>query len=595
VQRRILPFRALAVALLFTAPLAAAEKRPLATVAHIKLSGSLGETHVAADPLFGHTPENFKAKLDRIKKAKNDRTIRGLYLYLDDVTAGWGKLDELTRAIRDFRKSGKKALAYLESGSSKDYLIALACDRVYLPEAGWLMLTGMRAEVLFFKELFDKIGVKADMLQMGAYKGAAEPFTRTKLSPENRRQLESVLDDYYDNSMVARIVKARARQKWTPEAVKKLIDRGPFSARQAVKEGLTDGTTYPEGVKDVLKDLLDAEVVKVVEDYGKEKAKELDLSNPLALLKLLSPSKPRPSKGPKVAVVYAVGAITTGKGGRGLLAGETVGSTTLVKAIREAEEDTTVKAIVLRVDSPGGSALASDLIWDELRRCKKPVVASMSDVAASGGYYISMAAGKIYAEPATLTGSIGVVGGKLTLGGLYDKVGLKTEVLKRGAHADILSTDRPFSPSEKETFTRLMRDIYDQFLDKALAGRVKAGRKMTRADLEKLAGGHIWTGRQAKANGLVDELGTLEDAIRDAWKQAKMPATIEPELLILPKPKPLLDELMDLLGEAQAPLPRMQRLPALRELGDKVGTLEGLLKLRGEPVWLVAPYGLSVK
>jgi protease-4 len=581
--------------LLVRAPLAAADKRPLATVAHIKLSGSLGETHVAADPLFGHTPENFKTKLDRIKKAANDRTIRGLYLHLDGVSAGWGKLDELTRAIGDFRKSGKKALAYLESGSSKDYLIALACDRVYLPEAGWLMLTGMRAEVLFFKELFDRIGVKADMLQMGAYKGAAEPFTRTKLSPENRRQLESVLDDYYDNTMVARIVTARAKQKWTPEAVKKLIDRGPFAAKQAAKEGLTDGTTYPDGVKDVLKDLLDAEVVKVVEDYGKEKAKELDLSNPLALFKLLSPSKPRPSKGPKVAVVYAVGAITTGKGGRGLLASETVGSTTLVKAIREAEEDTTVKAIVLRVDSPGGSALASDLIWDALRRCKKPVVASMSDVAASGGYYISMAAGKIYAEPATLTGSIGVVGGKLTLGGLYDKVGLKTEVIRRGAHADILSTDRTFSASEKETFTRLMRDIYDQFLDKALAGRTRAGRKMTRADLEKLAGGRIWTGRQAKANGLVDELGTLEDAIRDAWKQAKMPATVEPELLILPKPKPLLDELLDLLGETRAPLPRMQRLPALRELGDRLVTLEGLLKLRGEPVWLIAPYGLSVK
>ena len=576
-------------------PLAAADKRPLATVAHIKLSGSLGETHKAADPLFGHTPENFKTKLDRIRKAKTDRSIRGLYLYLDNVTAGWGKLDELTRAISDFRKSGKKALAYLESGSSKDYLIALACDRVYLPEAGWLMLTGVRAEVTFFKELFDKVGIKADMLQMGAYKGAAEPFTRTRLSPETRRQLEGVLDDYYDNSMVARIVAARTKHRWKPADVKKLIDRGPFSAKQAAKEGLTDGTTYPDGVKDVLKELLDAEVIRIVTDYGKEKAKELDLSSPLAILKLLSPSKPRRSRGPKVAVVYAVGAITTGKGGRGLLAGETVGSTTMVKAIREAEEDSTVKAIVLRVDSPGGSALASDLIWNELRRCKKPVVASMSDVAASGGYYISMAAGKIYAEPGTLTGSIGVVGGKLTLGGLYDKVGLTTEVITRGAHADILSTGRTFSATEKETFGRLMRDIYDQFLAKALAGRVKAGRKMTRAELEKLAGGRIWTGRQAKANGLVDELGTLEDAIRDAWKQAKMPATIEPELLILPKPKPLLDEVLDLLEEIQAPLPKMQRLPALRDLGDRLSALEGLLKLRGEPVWLVSPYGLTVK
>lgn len=593
-HRRFLPTLVLTV-LLSAAPLTAAEKRPLAKVAHIKLSGSLGETHVAADPLFGHTPENFKAKLDRIKQARNDRAIQGLYLYLDGVTVGWGKIDELTRAIADFRKSGKKALAYLEAGNSKDYLIGAACDRVYLPEAGWLMLTGMRAEVMFFKDLFDKIGVKADMLQIGAFKGAAEPFMRTTLSPETRRQLESVVDDYYDNSMVARIVAARKKQKWTPESVKKLIDRGPFAAKQATREGLIDGTAYPEGVADVFKELLDAVTVTIVEDYGKSKAKDLDLSSPLALFKLLSPSKPRPSKGPKVAVIYAVGAINTGKGGRGLLAGETVGSTTLVEAIRQAEDDATVKAIVLRVDSPGGSALASDLIWNALRRCKKPVVASMSDVAASGGYYISMAAGKIYAEPGTLTGSIGVVGGKLTLGGLYDKVGLKTEIIRRGAHADILSTEKPFSASEKETFLRLMRDVYDQFLDKALAGRVKAGRKMTRADLEKLAGGRIWTGRQAKANGLVDELGTLEDAVTDAWKRAKMPATVEPELLILPRPKPLLDELMDFMGDVKGPVPQMKQVPALRELGDRVGTLEGLLKLRGEPVWLVTPYSFTVK
>src|SRR5262249_12391816 len=188
-----------------------------------------------------------------------------------------------------------------------------------------------------------------------------------------------------------------------------------------------------------------------------------------------------------------------------------------------------VKAIVLRVDSPGGSALASDLIWNELRKSKKPVVASMSDVAASGGYYISMGARRIFAEPGTLTRSIGVGGGKVALGGLYHKVGLTTDVLSRGANSGILSSTHPFSESERQAMTALMRDVYDQFLDKALEGRKRAGKQMARADLEKIAGGRVWTGRQALANGLVDELGTLDDAVACAPKMANMPADKEPD------------------------------------------------------------------
>ena len=207
--------------------------------------------------------------------------------------------------------------------------------------------------------------------------------------------------------------------------------------------------------------------VKVAEDYGKAKSDKLDLSNPFNILKLLSPSEPASSNKPKVAVIYAVGTITTGKSGESLLGGRTIGSTTMIEAIREAEKDDTVKAIVLRVDSPGGSALASDLIWNELRRSKKPVIASMSDMAASGGYYISMATRKIYAEPGTLTGSIGVVGGKIVLGDLYGKIGLNSEVISRGANANILSTTTPFSDSERKAMTGMMKDTYDQFLDKA--------------------------------------------------------------------------------------------------------------------------------
>jgi protease IV len=574
---------------------AAAEEKKTATVAHIRLSGALDEAPVATDPLFGVSPENFKTKLDRIRKAAKDKSVEALYLQLDGLQVGWGKLDELAGAVAEVRKAGKKVFAYLESGDTKDYLLGLACDQVYIPESGWLMLTGVRAEVTFYKELLDKLGVKADMLQMGAYKGAAEPFTRTKLSPETRQQLGSVINDYYEKGLVERIVAGRKNQKWSAAQVKKLIDRGPYTARQAVKEKLVDGLAYTDGIENALERLLAADKVTVTRDYGKKKADELDLSNPFAIFKLLKPATPKLSKSPKVAVIYAVGTIATGKGGKGLLSGNVVGSKTMVEAIRKAEKDSSVKAIVLRVDSPGGSALASDLIWHELRKSKKPVIASMSDVAASGGYYISMGARKVYAEPGTLTGSIGVVGGKLALGGLYDKVGINTEVIKRGANADILSPDRAFSPSERAKFKEMMEDIYDQFLTKVLEGRKRAGKKMTRDDLEKLAGGRIWTGRQAKENGLVDELGTLRDAIADAWKQAKMPATIEPELLILPKPKGLIETLVESLEEVKAPAISMSQMAGLRELTEKLGPAAALLQLRNEPVWAIMPYGIKVK
>jgi protease-4 len=275
--------------------------------------------------------------------------------------------------------------------------------------------------------------------------------------------------------------------------------------------------------------------------------------------------------------------------------GSSVGSTTMVEAIRQAEEDESVKAIVVRVDSPGGSALASDLIWNELRKSKKPVIASMGDVAASGGYYISMGCQKIYAEPGTLTGSIGVVGGKLTFGGLYDMIGIRTEVIKRGQHSEIPSTDRPFSASERETFHNMMKDIYDQFVEKAAQGRQRAGKKMTRDDVDKLAGGRIWTGRQAKQNGLVDELGTLEDAIGDAWAKAKMPKDTEPEILVLPKSPSFLDSILeDFLG-ARAPSLDLRKVPIPREVRERMGSVEAMLKLRAEPVWLISPYTIKVR
>jgi protease-4 len=598
--RRYLCLAAAAGALLaaFAVPLRAAEQRSTATVAHIKLHGDLDEAPVSTEPLFGPPPENFKSKLDRIKKAKGDTNVDCLYLQLDGVAIGWGKLDELRHALADFRSGGKKVYAYLETGDSKDYLLATACDEICLPEAGWLMLTGMRAEMMFYKDLFDKIGVKADMLQMGDFKGAAEPYTRSSMSPQLRKQMESVVDDYFDKSLVETIVQGRFAKKLTSEQVKKLIDGGPYTAKAAKEAGLIDRVTYPEQFQDDLKAALGAERVKVTKNYGQAKAEDLDLSNPFALFKLLAPPKTFSSSKPKVAVIYVTGVIATGKSMQTFLGGETCGSTTLVEAIRQAEQDRTVKAIVLRVDSPGGSALASDLIWNALVQCKKPVVASMGDTAASGGYYVSMAAKKIYAEPGTLTGSIGVVGGKLTLGGLFDKVGLKTDTITRGAHAGILSSTTPFSDSEREAMLALMKDVYKQFLTKALQGRNKAGKGMDLAALESLAGGRVWTGRQAKANNLVDELGTLNEAVAAAWEMAGQPKDAEPEWLVLPKGKSLIDTLLEMKADARAPVLDATTQGLLRlapELGAKFRHLDALLRLRGEPVWVLQPCQVDVK
>jgi protease IV len=382
--------------------------------------------------------------------------------------------------------------------------------------------------------------------------------------------------------------------------VKEIIDQGPFTAKQALALGLIDRLEYPNNFKDGLKKDLNAEKISIKHDYGKAKSQDIDFSNPFALLKLLNPPKEKKlNDKPKVAVIFATGVIVSGKSGFSMLGGQSVGSTTMMEAIRKAEEEPSIKAIVLRVDSPGGSALASDLIWNELVRCKKPVIASMSDVAASGGYYISMAGKKIYAEPGTITGSIGVFGMKLVVGGLYDKLGVKTEVISRGKNAGIMSTTTPFNESERKVMEAHIRDTYDMFLTKAFDGRQRAGntKLKSRDELQKLAGGRVWTGRQAKENGLVDELGTLEDAIACAKEMAGLPKESETELFLLPKGRNFLDSLLDNSSLSTA-IPKdlaRQALSLTPEMASHLRAVESLLQLRGDMIWAMLPYKIDIK
>ncbi len=318
-----------------------------------------------------------------------------------------------------------------------------------------------------------------------------------------------------------------------------------LSATRAKEVKLIDRVAYEDEFRDAAREELKVDEVVFQKDYGKKKV-DADLSGLAGMMKLMelmmgveAPAKS--SRFDKIALIYAVGPINEGESSEAsLFESEAVTSDSIVKAIRQAEKDAKVKAIVLRVDSPGGSALASDLIWREVVQAKKPVVASMGDVAASGGYYISMGADKILAEPGTLTGSIGVVGGKMAVKGLLGKVGVTTEVIRRGKNSGTWSMTEPFTASEREAWKRLMGDVYRQFTAKAAEGR-----KMDVAKLESLAGGRIYSGRMAVANGLVDGLGTVDDAVIEAKKLAGMKADERVDFLILPKPRNFFEQLLE--------------------------------------------------
>lgn len=568
-----------------------------ARVAHIKLSGDLDERPVPADNLFGPPQENFWSKVARIRKAAKDSEVKALYLELGDLQIGFGKLNELQKAVADFRATGKKAFAFCEEMSQKSYLLALSCDAIALPESGEVALVGLRAEVTYYKNTLDLLRLKADVVKVGNYKSAVEPFIRESMSDENREQIKSMLDDNFENEIVKKIVAARPGRNWSPKQIEELIDNGPYTAKQAAKLGLIDKLAYQDEYEASFAKALGVKEAKVERNYGKEKAAKLDFSNPFALFQMLGDGgKKKESKADKIAVIYAVGSIVSGKGGAGnpLFGREEVGSETIVAAIRDAEKDPTVKAIVLRVDSPGGSALASDVMWHALKSCKKPVVASMGDVAASGGYYISMAAKKIYAEPGTVTGSIGVFGLKLATVGLEKWAGMNPIEIRRGKNSGVMSSTFPWTESEKKALEGVVDEVYEQFTSKAAAGRRAAGVNMSQDKLKEYAGGRVWTGRQAKERGLVDELGSLHDAIAGAKTLAGIDPKKEMELLTLPKPRSLLDRLME--GEVEVPFGLHAAELKLLPGGEKVlRMLAPLVATQKDPVKVLLPYHVEFK
>ena len=502
-------------------------------------------------------PVSVRDVWDGFRKAAVDSRIRCVLIRLGPLECDWAKISEVRDAIRGFRASGKEVIAYIEEAPEfdKEYYLATACDRIILHPLGWLGVNGIGGWTPFLKEGLDKLGIEAEFEHVEEFKTAYNMFMEKGFTEPHRLMLEALYQDIF--SEYVRAV-AEARKKSESE-VRANIDRGLFQGEQAVDAGLVDGLLYEDELGDLLREK-DRKLRRVsLGEYIRISADSLGLET-----------------GRKVALIYAAGPIVGGERPYG-----TIGGRTLSRVIRRAREDRSVAAIVLRVDSPGGSAVASDVIWREMALAKKekPLVVSMSDLAGSGGYWISMAAHRIVAQPQTLTGSIGVIGGKFNLAGLYEKLGITAEKMTFGQRADLFSTFRPFSPEDRRLLKEQILWTYEKFLSKAAEGR-----DLSREEVDQVGKGRVWTGKQAKEIGLVDELGGLNKALELSKELAGIPAGEDVKLVVWPKRTTLLGTLSGRM-DIKALQPSSSDLP---------GLLNVLRTLQKENPWAVMPFWLSV-
>jgi protease-4 len=488
----------------------------------IRISGKIVEENSRVG-IFGKKKPTMIDLLTDLDRAKDDQTIKGMLLRIDPFDMGLAKTQEIREAILDFKANGKTVIAFLEEGGDKEYYLATAADKIVLLPTGYLDVNGLAANVTFIKGTLDKLGIVADLEHIGDYKSASDLVTRESMSPAHREMMNSLLEDMYDQ-----ITKDIARERgWTQAQAKSKIDQGPFTSSEALKAGLVDTLLFYDQMEGLIKSEcalgfacrkypFEPRDVRISQEaYHKRRNYKYGWAIP-----------------PKVAVIFATGSIMSGQSGSQFLIGDVMGSETISEAIRKAREDSRIKAIIFRVDSGGGSGIASDVILRELILAgkAKPVIVSMSDVAGSGGYWIACAGDTIVSMPGTYTGSIGVISGKLSLEGLYEKIGFSSETIKRGEHADFYTTTREFSDEEREVVRRQTKEFYDDFVRK-----VAKERDMSEEDVHAIAQGRVWTGRQAKDNGLVDELGGLNLALAIAKEKAGLSREAEVEVVTYPK------------------------------------------------------------
>lgn len=457
--------------------------------------------------------------LNNIEKAKEDDNIKGLYIEITSVPAGIAMVEEIRNKLLEFKNTGKFILAYSEYYTQTAYYLASVADKIYLNPQGAIDFKGLSAELMFFKNALAKLEVEPQIIRHGKFKSAIEPFILEKMSDENREQTMTYIGSIW-NHMVEGISKSR---NISTEELNKVADEMLLQkAEDAVKYKFADQLAYKDEILEVLKE--------------KTEAKAVDKINSVSIADYTNAKKAKKKEftKDKIAVIYAVGEIDSGEGDD-----EKIGSERISKAIREARLDEKVKAIVLRVNSPGGSALASEVIWREVVLAKqaKPVIVSMGNVAASGGYYISCAADTIVAEPNTITGSIGVFGVLFNAQGfMNNKLGITFDTVKTNMHADIGSIYRPLTASERDIIQKSVEHVYDIFIT-----RVAEGRNLTKEQVDEIGQGRVWSGVDAKRIGLVDVLGGLETAIEIAAQKAGLENY---KLLSLPKQKDPFEELL---------------------------------------------------
>ncbi len=443
-------------------------------------------------------PEGYLTLLRRLKSAADDPQVRGVLIRVRDVPFSFAQVEEVRNLLLDVRSAHKAVVVYVDGDASNaTYMLASVADRIYLHPAGGIELVGLSAELQFYKGALDLVGVQAQYRKRAEYKSAPEQWTNTSSSNPAREEMDALLDDL-SAQLQSGIAIGRGK---TPEEVKALIDQGPFTAQEALSNGLVDGLMYPDEVED--------ELHKV---FGK---KGLFLDDHYAESPDHSGWEPQRA----IGVITVDGAISDGESSTGgFLRGGSTGADTVVHALDQARNTAAIKAVVLRVDSPGGSAFASDAIWRAVARLEdehKPVIVSMGGYAASGGYYVSSNATAIYAEPSTVTGSIGVYGGKYNLEGLFDKLHVETESFDRGRNASMYSMSKPFDEVQLAALDRMIGDTYSQFTSK-----VSAGRHLSADQVQTIARGRVWSGTAASQRGLVDAFGGLYDAVARAKKEA---------------------------------------------------------------------------
>lgn len=484
-----------------------------------KLEGDLPEKIPPELPLpflQAQVPMSVQEVWDTFRKAASDSRIKGILFEPQHLEIGWAKMEELHEEIVQFKKSGKPIISFLRDPGAREYYLAAATDRIYMAPEDGLDVKGLRVEAVFLKNTLDKLGIKADVIHAGKYKDAGDILTQTSMSPETREVLTSVLDQFY-NDLAGTIGQDR---KKTADAVRALIDQGPFMAKDAQANGLVDALGYEEQAAEDMKNRLKQGEIKRIS--GRAYAKVPWNSNAAVR---------------RVALVVGEGAITRGSGNPNADE-QGITETAMVKLLKQAEDDASIKGVILRVDSPGGDGVASDGILHEAKNLskKKPLVISMSDLAASGGYFISITGDPIIAYPNTLTGSIGVIFARLSLHGLYDKIGLNKQLLSRGRYANIDSEYTPLSDDERQKIASQVDGFYKGFVS-----RVADGRKKSYDQIEPLAQGRVWLGAQAKQNGLVDELGGLDKAVEMIRQRAKIAATDRIVLVPYPAKRSVLD------------------------------------------------------